>query len=72
MQGTPGLIRLSLRTRGHERIIAVLPTSSMRVHNVLRPWSERNFAGCSSVDEAGRGGANSILVVDADFVTCTN
>eukprot|EP01043_Picozoa_sp_COSAG02_P009306 COSAG02_NODE_314_length_24915_cov_18.575596_6_plen_76_part_00 len=46
------------------------------VHNVLRPWSERDGAATSSPgdsDAAIDGSTNaSILVVDADFVTCTN
>jgi hypothetical protein len=36
------------------------------VHNVLKPWSERKAAPSPATDDA------TVLVVDADFVTCTN
>jgi len=38
------------------------------VHNVLKPWSERKAAPSPATEYT----THSVLVVDADFVTCTN
>ena len=40
------------------------------VHNVLKPWSERKAAPSPATDDATS--STRVLVVDADFVTCTN